>query len=351
MGSGNLRAEIQRIKELDNRNRLNEEAIKQIIVVPILRALGWDTLNFDEVNPEYPMNGDRVDYALLVKGNPKVLIEVKSPKLGSIDVSEEQLLKYAFKVGSSLAVLTDGFVWKIYLPVVEESWRNRVVCTFNMTIDNLDTIVSNLKDFIERKAVIDGRAVQKARDEFEKKRKEREAKEVIPRAFLELVNSDEIISDLLQDYIKNNYSIDLDLRTISEHLRQLIREVDTIGTRIDDDEILSLHSTTSRTYKKIKAFAFKGKKYEVKTWKELLVLLSKILYNEDQAKFLALTKSIRGTKRLYFSNSEVDLRSPEKIAPRLYVETHFSAIMIENICRRMIEQFGYKKRDLVIYTD
>ena len=56
---------IARLAKDDTLRRRGEEATRQAAVNPVLRALGWDTENLDEVDPEYSdRSGGRVDYCL-----------------------------------------------------------------------------------------------------------------------------------------------------------------------------------------------------------------------------------------------------------------------------------------------
>jgi predicted type IV restriction endonuclease len=42
----------------------NESAIREAVVLPLLRELGWDTQNPQQVFREFPVEAKRVDYAL-----------------------------------------------------------------------------------------------------------------------------------------------------------------------------------------------------------------------------------------------------------------------------------------------
>ena len=57
----------------------NEATIQQYVVLPILRALGWDDTNLAsmEVLPEYQVGSGRVDYALKAGRKPALFIECK----------------------------------------------------------------------------------------------------------------------------------------------------------------------------------------------------------------------------------------------------------------------------------
>jgi hypothetical protein len=93
--------------------RLNEQDSKATLIEPVLRALGWDLEDLDEVRREYKMKPqDRpVDYALL----PRLLIEAKG--LGE-DVADRrwanQIMGYAAVAGAEWVVLTNGDEYRIF---------------------------------------------------------------------------------------------------------------------------------------------------------------------------------------------------------------------------------------------
>ena len=114
---------------------LNEENTKGALIEPILRALGWNVEDPDEVTREY--KGKRrdkpVDYALRLLRSPRLFVEAKA--LGA-DLSDRkwagQIMGYATVAGVKWAVLTDGNEYRIYnthAPVdVEKKLLRRVCC-------------------------------------------------------------------------------------------------------------------------------------------------------------------------------------------------------------------------------
>ena len=108
------------------------------LIDPILRALGWDVSNPDEVRVEFSINGGFADYAFFVHGqeNPVMIVEAKAIAdsdiayiLGEIkdDPEDEgadwvewaqehidQLKGYAAGLKQGYAVLTDGIAWCIW---------------------------------------------------------------------------------------------------------------------------------------------------------------------------------------------------------------------------------------------
>jgi predicted type IV restriction endonuclease len=72
----------ERIKKYENQLKQNEMLTRYVLVDPILRALGWDTENPDQVIPEFQTEVGRPDYIL--RWND-ICIGVEAKKLGAGD--------------------------------------------------------------------------------------------------------------------------------------------------------------------------------------------------------------------------------------------------------------------------
>jgi hypothetical protein len=72
----------------------NEESTKHALVIPFIKALGYDPYDLQEVIPEFTADfaeqkGEKVDYALLQDGEPAILMECKTAgKELSVDQAE-----------------------------------------------------------------------------------------------------------------------------------------------------------------------------------------------------------------------------------------------------------------------
>ncbi|HEV8113172.1 MAG TPA: hypothetical protein VGR31_10380 [Planctomycetota bacterium] len=111
---------------------LNEQNTKTSLIQPVLRALGWDTENVEEVFLEYRGKPSQkpVDYALLDLCEPRLFIEAK-PLGENLDDSRwtNQIMGYAAVAGVEWIVLTDGNEYRIYnshasVPVEEKLFRS-----------------------------------------------------------------------------------------------------------------------------------------------------------------------------------------------------------------------------------
>lgn len=110
-----VRGRVQKARE--RRESLGEENTKITLIEPILKALGWDIYEIDEVRREYKRKptDNPVDYALFVMRSPRLFIEAKDlSKDLSGRKSVSQTLGYATVVGVEWCVLTNGDEYRLY---------------------------------------------------------------------------------------------------------------------------------------------------------------------------------------------------------------------------------------------
>lgn len=119
--------------------RYNEATTRNVVINPILEALGWDLCNLDqcgyEINPKGELWGNRkADYVLGTPSNRTVIvIEAKqmSNPLTS-EKEEEQLAGYAEGLLSGFAVLTNGTDRYIYNLRMRGGFSDKLVGEVNL---------------------------------------------------------------------------------------------------------------------------------------------------------------------------------------------------------------------------
>jgi hypothetical protein len=98
---------------------LTEEAAKNALVMPFLRALGYDVFNPSEVIPEFTCDvatkkGEKVDYAICNAGTLSMLVECK-PANSELSVKNAgQLFRYFSVTDARVALLTNGVVYHFF---------------------------------------------------------------------------------------------------------------------------------------------------------------------------------------------------------------------------------------------
>lgn len=97
----------------------SEQATILVSIQPFIRALGYDTQNLAEVQPEYTADPhssgtERVDYVIKRDGKPIMLIEVKSSNTTLNQHHWKQLHSYFVALDVEFGVLTNGLEYRFY---------------------------------------------------------------------------------------------------------------------------------------------------------------------------------------------------------------------------------------------
>jgi hypothetical protein len=96
-----------------------EEATKASLVMPFFQLLGYDIFDPREFIPEYTADvgikkGERVDYAIIIDGQPLILLECK-PYGECLDKHLSQLYRYFTTIQTAkFGILTDGITYRFY---------------------------------------------------------------------------------------------------------------------------------------------------------------------------------------------------------------------------------------------
>jgi type I restriction-modification system DNA methylase subunit len=122
MESGIIKEEIKKLLDKYNRvlqekevSKYNEEMTKKDFILPLFRALGWNTEDSNEVTAEEKISKKRVDYGFRINGIPKFFLEAKALKEDLDNIRfVEQAINYAWHKGCTWAVLTNFESIKIY---------------------------------------------------------------------------------------------------------------------------------------------------------------------------------------------------------------------------------------------
>ena len=102
-----------------------EEATKTGLVMPLFAALGYNVFDPGEFCPEFTADvgvkkGEKVDYAILQDGKPRILVEVKCCG-ESLDNHGSQLFRYFGATKAKFGILTDGVVYRFFTDLDDEN--------------------------------------------------------------------------------------------------------------------------------------------------------------------------------------------------------------------------------------
>ena len=118
MALDDLKRVIEKLQDMIGRHRdylsEDETRTRQVLIDPLLQALGWDVSDPEAVQLEYRVGKKRADYALMSDGPPIAVIEAKKLESDLEDDEMNQVLNYANLDGIRYMILTDGDKWEMY---------------------------------------------------------------------------------------------------------------------------------------------------------------------------------------------------------------------------------------------
>lgn len=325
----------------------------------MISCLGWNIYNIDEVFPEYSVGNKKVDYSLRYNNYNKVFIEVKKID-EELEKHQEQLLNYSFQEGIKLAILTNGITWWFYLPIHEGNWEQRKFYTVEIYDQGSNEIVQKFIEFLSKEKVVSGEAVKYAENIFKSKQKQILINKTMPEAWNKIIKEpDEILIELIAETTEKLCGYKPDNSTVVHFIdsKNLGLSPTTPYLPIRTPPVPVIRQPKKQEYvkgnysnKSISSFTFRGKSYEVKSWKDMLIQVCNIMSGIHREHFEKVL-NLKGRKRPYFTNNPNELRIPQKItATNIYVEVNLGANSIVRLSQKVIALFGYSKDDLLIHV-
>lgn len=136
----------------------DEQHVRFSLVGRVCQALGWNIWNPSEFYTEYRVDkiptqilpkesNGRVDVALFLTGNnskaAEVFMEIKAPGklLSSLKDCEDQLHAYTGYHRIAIGILTDGIIWRFYVPAVGGYFKDTLFAQLNLASDDIDSLV------------------------------------------------------------------------------------------------------------------------------------------------------------------------------------------------------------------
>ena len=121
------------------------------LILPFFQLLGYDVFNTSEFCPEYTADigikkGEKVDYAILVAGEPVILVEAKAANK-KLDNHKSQLFRYFVSTPAKFAILTNGIEYRFYSDLDEANKMDKdPFLTVNL-LNLKDAQISQLSKF------------------------------------------------------------------------------------------------------------------------------------------------------------------------------------------------------------
>lgn len=122
--SEDIKGLAKRISQVKDK-AMTEESTKMSMILPFFQLLGYDVFDPTEFCPEYTADvgikkGEKVDYAILINGQPVILVEAKAAGK-KLDKHSSQLFRYFVTTPAKFAILTNGTAYKFYTDLEEQN--------------------------------------------------------------------------------------------------------------------------------------------------------------------------------------------------------------------------------------
>ncbi len=340
-------------RRLQSGEALNERAVEYGVVMPIVKTLGWDPENMDEMRPEYAVESRRVDWAFLKDGRPCLFLEEKAPDQ-NLSAHEEQLLDYAFKQGIRLAVLTNGREWWFYLPLEEGPWAERRFLTVDLVNQETAEVNLRLTQFLKKEFVFGGLAYKNAKRRYDESREQQRIERDLPRAIQHLLSDP---SPQVIEFLQNQTQGAIGALPPPESVRKALKVVFADGDHTIEKQGNQPERAPNGSgkrglgvpplYAKLVGVAIKGETLHVRTWRDVLVQTANWLISKGYADRLPY-EVIIGTKRILVSKSEGGLTAPKQLTNGAYIDSYANCTDMVNRTRWLLRQVGLAEDNLQV---
>lgn len=313
----------------------NEASISHGIVTPILQALGWNTADPKQLVPEYTVERQRVDFALLGAGKkPAVFIEVKGQGLAA--QGDKQLFGYAFHSGVPLCVLTDGAEWSFYLPGGQGSYEDRRVYRLQLDERSPEECEQILTRYLQRQRVCSGEAYEEAQRDHKAAASRREAIAALPLAWSDLLGEpDGTLMSLVRDkaeslcgYPPTDEDVTeflvgmVDQRTVRTQAANLAPEkAEPSAAEAEEPEPLPARKITATLL---------GRVYHYENASDALTELLRLIVKRDPSRIPDLAARVRVRERSHIASTRQEIHAERpssrtaEIAPGWFVNLNLS---------------------------
>lgn len=358
---------LKNVLQRSDQIALEDEAnLKEHVIGPVLRALGWDTGDPAQVKLEFSTYANRgnVDYGLFCDGRPTVFLEVKragtdldKPSPVTQESPEDQLFRYLQPDPHNeplvpIAILTNGFEWRLYYTqAADNEWLFVSLDLLNRELVDVAIardVAVELQAYLGRQSVCEGSAEAKAKDVVaERQRWHQLVRDVLPNLWKRFKSD-----------VEDKFDEDLIPEEILRALQHLIRTERDIT---DADETTDEHpglGTGRRPAQRITAIRLLDHERRSRTSREALSNLWELLretlgqdfgdklLEQEEALGALIKRGVNGTTPFQPWRTNQHLSGTDYWAD-LYGGTDEIITRMRRICRA----FGYNRDDLRIQVD
>ena len=320
---------------------LDERAVEIAVILPLLHRVGWDTGNMAEVYPQSPVDsGGKVDYALKVKGEVRILVEAKSWNHSLRESEEDQLAGYFRQANPNLAVLTSGNRWMLYLPPKgrKNDAKLRLFLDFDITSLEPYKVRENFEQFLARDRFAtkssSAQVVKEAETLLAKLQDTEAAFRRMTAAWNSLIDAPQPLFAFIEGIT--------DPHPDEEQVEQFI---ESVGLRSLVNQVTT--ATPSPTTSKPYSFTFQGgEAILVKSyWSRLLVEVCLLMHEQDSDKLRA---ALLAMPEWFTESKPASGKWPKAIGDTGIYAKYGDGNDIKRRCAALLGEFGYPQTALTI---
>jgi len=330
---------IERMKKHRSLYEQNEMAVRSQIIEPILRGLGWNTENPEEVQPNVSTEEGIPDYSLL-KNDRKVLF-IEAKKL-SVDVEQRevirQLAKYCFGEGMKYGVLTNGAIWILFRAFQEgTTMADRIVWKADIENDEITATIRRLNAISKDNITDVENLIKKLQILDEIWHSLLDEPEDLVRGFI----------PIFEDLIKEGYpEYEFEQTEIEDFIKERVKELIS-PTEETIVEPLPITEPTQRKGTQPRKMKIGTDIYEVRNSYDILVNTAEWLIKKSRLK-RENCPIASGHKRNLVNTQPKhrygdDFRAPKRLSNGLYIETHYNNASCITNARKLLEKCGYRR--------
>ena len=328
----------ERMKKYRSLYGQSEMATRSQIVEPLLRGLGWDTQNPEEVLPNVSTEEGVPDYSLL-KDDKKVLF-VEAKKL-SVDIEQRevirQLAKYCFGEGMKYGVLTNGAIWILFRAFQEgTTMAERIVWKTDIENDDITATIRRLNTISEENITDIEKLIKKLQILDEIWHSLLDEPKDLARGFIPIFDS--LIKEGYPEYEFDQIEIE---DFIKERVKELISPTeDTIMEPLPITEPTEWKGAQPRKMK------IGTDTYEIRKLYDILVNTAEWLIKKGKLR-KENCPIATGHKRNLVNTQPKHRNGGDFFAPRslsngLYIETSYNTRDCITNARKLLERCGYR---------
>jgi len=339
---------IKKIQSDDRFGAFDEAAIKQGIVLKILSLLDWDPFDVDEVQPEYEIQGGKVDFCLRKEKANKVFILVRKNDK-DFPKHQDKVLSVCAQGKVPIGILTNGLTWSFFLPLVQGNADEKKFLAIEMGAQKAEEASETFENFLTKENVVSGEAEKAAQDIHTARQRDFFIKETLPKAWAQIMSDPkQWLADILGSVTEELCGYHPDREVLEEFIASKLPE------KFDLEGVIQPKSAAQpQTFKTavraddyagktILSFTLNGTRYDVKSWKAMFLKFCEMVlpkHKDDLDVLFTLSKP----GKEYFSKNPYQLLTCEKIAGTgMYIDVNLTSREVVELSQKMLHLLGYE---------